>query len=158
MPSKISTWNNQQGSRGRSALAVLVTPDGNVHQFRGESIPQVCHSVVTDREKKGAWSNCTFAITHNDQTKFVSWRQDWDTGRDWPGLSWETNIAWLQALAPQATEVGFRAYIAREHPKVRTRLDEFYIAVGEFDLPAVPVIPEIPMEIPAVSGFRNTVM
>ena len=131
-----SSWNNRQGNRDRQAVAVLVTADGRVHKFSGESIPGVCQAQRTGYEKAGKWSNSTFSIVHHDATKLVSWDQDWDTGRTWPQESWDTGFLWLKTAAPAVTREHFETFIRAEFPKTVPRWDAVAAAESEFGAPA----------------------
>lgn len=139
-----STWNNGQGSRDRQSRCVLVTPDGNVHQFTGASIPGVCHAVELDYRKNGKWSNSTYQIEHAETTAVVQWSDDWDTGRVFPQPSWEAGYFWLAERAPMLTREGFEAYIravsrpdSRYHDAAQ-RWDVAREAEAEFGFAATP--------------------
>lgn len=131
-----SSWNDRQGNRDRQAVAVLVTADGRVHKFTGESIPGVCQSSRTGYEKAGKWSNSTFSILHHDTTKLVSWSQSWDTGRTWPQESWAEGFLWLKTAAPAVTREHFETFIRAEFPKTVPRWDSVAAAEAEFGAPA----------------------
>ena len=131
-----STWNNRQGNRDRQAVAVLVTADGRVHKFTGASLPGVCQSSETDREKNGKWSNSTFEVLHHDTTSFVGWSQDWDTGETFPQVSWDAGFLWLKTAAPAVTMSGFESFIREGFPKTAARWDAVSAAEVEFSTPA----------------------
>ncbi len=117
-------WNNKQGSRDRQAVAVIVTPDGGVYEFKGEPIPQVCHAQRTGYEKAGKWSNTTFLVTTAEETVFVAFKQDWDTGRTWPQASWEEAFEWLRGQAPLANKAKFETFLRESYSKTAARFDE----------------------------------
>jgi len=103
----ISKWNDQMSSRERNARAVLVTEDGKIHFFNGQSIPDVCHATIVAREKNGKWSNCTYDIVHRDTTGFVSWMDDFDTGKAFPQPTLDAAFAWFAKKAPMVSFAGF---------------------------------------------------
>jgi len=119
----ITMWNNRQGNRDRKAYAVLITEDGNVHQFTGASIPGVCESIETNYEKAGKWSNWTFEVLHRDSTSFVAWMADWDLGVPFPQPSWEAGFLWLATQAPGLSVDGFRSFIHRQFPQTAEKWD-----------------------------------
>ena len=131
-----STWNNRQGNRDRQAVAVLGTADGRIHKFTGASLPGVCQSSETGREKNGKWSNSTFSVLHHDTTSFVGWSQDWDTGQSFPQASWDAGFLWLKTAAPAVTMNGFESFIREGFPKTAARWDAVSAAEAEFSTPA----------------------
>jgi len=131
-----STWNNRQGNRDRQAMAVLVTADGRVHKFTGSSLPGVCQSSETGREKNGKWSNSTYAVLHHETTSFVGWSQDWDTGQSFPQASWDAGFLWLKTAAPAVTMNGFESFIREGFTKTAARWDAVSAAEAEFSAPA----------------------
>ena len=116
-----SAWNDKLGSRSREAVALLVTEDGEMHRFRGESIPDVCHVSVTAREKNGKWSSTTYEVVHRDSTSFVAWRQDFETGLSWPQSSFSEAFVWLSEKAPGVSFEGFKRHIEAHAPKTFER-------------------------------------
>jgi len=132
MTSTTSTWSNGQSNRDRQAVAVLVTEDGQLHQFGGSAIPGVCAVAITGAHKNGKWSSRTFAVTHRPTTVFASWVLDWDTGQTWPQASWESGFAWLAAKAPGISMAGFDAGVRKNWPKTAARWDTATAAADEF--------------------------
>jgi hypothetical protein len=128
-----SKWNDGIGSRDRAPVAVLVTADGQPHRFTGKSIPGVCQSTQTDFTKNGKWSNSDFEILHHDTTAFVSWRQDWDTGKTWPQASWDEAYRFLATQAPALKPGLFDSFVRQHWPKTAARFDEVASAEVEFN-------------------------
>ena len=117
-------------------MAVLVTADGRIHKFTGSSLPGVCQSSETGREKNGKWSNSTYAVLHHETTSFVGWSQDWDTGQSFPQASWDAGFLWLKTAAPAVTMNGFESFIREGFPKTAARWDAVSAAEAEFSAPA----------------------
>ena len=44
-------YNDKQGSRDRKSWCLMVLKDGTIHQFRGVSVPGICHVTETARQK-----------------------------------------------------------------------------------------------------------
>lgn len=131
-------WNDKMGHRNRQARCVLVTKDGRVHMFTGQSIPGVCHSFEVAYQKKGKWSNSTWEITHDATTAVVQWMDDWGTGRAFPQPTWEAGYFWMAEQAPLLTRDGFEAFIREYFPKTAERWDEARRAEAEFGFAATP--------------------
>jgi|GEM_PF-2218288 hypothetical protein len=127
-----SRWNNGMGSRSRQSLAVLVTEDGNVHQFTGMGISGVCGSTELNYTKNGKWSSSTFEVLHRDSTSFVGWSEDWSTGQAFPQASWDAGFAWLAGRAPGVSLAGFDKFIRERFPKTAERWDDRRRAESEF--------------------------
>lgn len=127
-----SHWNNRQGNRDRAAWAVLVTVNGQVHRFRGESIPGVCHSCVETREKNGKWSSTTYRVEHHSTTVLVGWHEDWETGHAFPQANWVEGLAWMAKYAPAVTQAGFESFIRGHCPGTEKRWNDAAKAVSEF--------------------------
>jgi CRISPR-associated protein Csx16 len=136
-----SIWNDKMGSRSRHARAVLVTEDGTIYNFVGDSIKDVCASTVVGGRKDGKWSYSEYEILHRPTTSFVSWMDDWESGRAWPQRSWAEGMAWLQRFAPQVTAESFERFIRSDYPRVAERWDEYARNEAEFGgEPLPPVI------------------
>ncbi len=127
-----TVWDNQQGSRDRQKVAVLVTASGEAYRFTGSSIPGVCRADQTGFHKQGKWSYAVFQILHHETTTFVSWHQDWGTGYTWPQASWDDGFLWLAKQAPLLSRSGFEALIREHWPKTAARWDEAARADTEF--------------------------
>lgn len=127
-----SFWNDRQGNRDRRALSVLVTEDGNVHQFTGMSIPGVCQAADLGFTKNGKWSYTEFEVLHRDSTSFVSWMEDWGNGLAFPQPSWEAGFTWLAEQAAGLSMEGFEKFIREKFPKTAERWDDRRRAESEF--------------------------
>ena len=136
-------WNNRQESRDRQACACLVTVDGNFYWFTGQSIVGVCNAIETAREKNGKWSNSTYTITHADTTAFVSWYQDWDTGRTWPQSSWDAAFIWLAEKAPTLDRQAFVRFVRSESRWSKTVLEWDAAAMAEVEFSAPPTAEQL---------------
>lgn len=116
-------------------MAVLVTAEGRIHKFTGASIPGVCQSTETGREKNGKWSNCDYAVLHHETTSFVAWQQDWDTGESWPQYSWEEGFMWLANKAHALKPELFDAFVRANWPKAAEKWDAVAAGEAEFGKP-----------------------
>lgn len=129
-----TTWCDKQGSRDRQAVAALVTSDGEVIKFKGESIPKVCAVAVISRSKNGKWSNSTYEITHSEATTVVAWMEDFETGQTFPQASWAAGYLWLKTQAPAASMSGFQRCVREKYPKTAARWD--LVAAGDAEFSA----------------------
>jgi len=131
-----TTWCDKQGSRDRQSVAALVTSDGEVIKFKGESIPKVCAVAVISRSKNGKWSNSTYEINHHETTVVVAWMEDFETGQTFPQASWAAGYLWLKTQAPTASMAGFGSYVRANYPKTAVRWDSAAAGEAEFSAPA----------------------
>lgn len=131
-------WNDKIGPRDRKPRCVIVTADGRIFKFVGDSIPGVCRADMIGFEKAGKWSNATYEITHAETTFVVSWMDDWETGRPFPQRTWEEGYFWLAERAPTLTRENFEAFIREYFPKTAARWDEARKAEEEFGFAATP--------------------
>jgi hypothetical protein len=131
-----TTWCDKQGSRDRQAVAALVTSDGEVIKFKGESLPKVCAVAVISRSKNGKWSNSTYEITHSEATTVVAWMEDFETGQTFPQASWATGYLWFKVQAPAASIANFDSYVRANYPKTAVRWDSAAAGEVEFSAPA----------------------
>lgn len=74
-----------------------------------------------------------------DETVFVSFRQNWDTGQTWPQTSWDEAFEWLKSQAPLADKAKFEQFIRTEFAKTAARFDEQRKAEEAFSTPTPPV-------------------
>ena len=131
----LSKWDNQIGRRNRKPIAVLVTEDGNIHRFTGESIPGVCSAIPAEYCKQGKWSYQAYEITHRPSTTFLSWHEDWETGLIFPQTSWEAAFVWIAQQAPGVSIEGLKSFVNEWFEDTAARWDERSISEGEFSAP-----------------------
>ena len=117
-------WNNELGSSSRKAVALIVSPTGEIFPFKGETIPNVCHAQDLGYVKNGKWSYSRYLVTLPDGTDFVAFHEDFNTGLVWPQTSWTEALQWLQSRAPQVTREEFEKYIRKNFTKTTARFDE----------------------------------
>lgn len=118
------TWNDGIGSRTRHPACLIVTASGDVHRFKGVSIPGIVQLLKSKYEKKGKWSNTTFHCVSPAGTKIYAWRQSWEEGLYWPQGSWEEAIRTVQQEAPQLKAASLEAIIRLEWPQAAQKFDE----------------------------------
>jgi len=135
----ISKWDDKIGCRNRKPIAILVTEDGNVHRFEGESIPGVCSAIPAEYCKQGKWSYQAYEITHRPSTTFISWMEDWETGLAFPQTSWEAGFVWMARLAPGVSIEGFKTFVNTWFKATADKWDERSSAEGEFS-EALPLV------------------
>lgn len=104
-------------------VTVLVTEDGNVHRFRGESIPDVC------RVAKGP--DGTLVLTRRPTTVFVEFVEDASILKH-PLKTWIEGFEWLAKKAPGLSMPGFQAFIRACHPSQAKAWDSAESIVDEF--------------------------
>ncbi|MDO8566789.1 MAG: hypothetical protein Q7R58_01400 [bacterium] len=133
-------WNNRQGSRNCQAVCWLVSADGSIHPFSGESIPGICHATIVDGKKDGKWSFSVWEITHAETTALVQWHQDWEQSLTFPQSTWTGGYLWLAEKAPLADRAAFETLIRTRLPKTAERWDAAAGAEAEFGRPADPAM------------------
>jgi len=129
-----TTWNNKIGSRERKAILLLVTFQGEIHQFQGKDIPGICKATEVAYEKSGKWSNTTYRIDHHETTTPISFRQDWDRGYAFPQTTWEEGLLFILKHAPSTMEK-FESFIRTNYPGAAKRWDEVRDADNFFNIP-----------------------
>jgi hypothetical protein len=126
------TFNDGRLSRGYSRVCYVVTPNGKIHKFKGESIPGVCKVLRHEDQQNGKWSNTTYFCVSPAGCTIVTWSQEWDSGLYWPQTSWEEAIAWFQSQAPLATAEEIEALVRRYKEPAAQKFDENRAATASF--------------------------
>lgn len=118
-------WSDKIGSRNREPFLFLIH-EGQIHEFRGKSIPGICAVAGTSYTKMGKWSNTTYRLQLTSGVQFIYGYHGWETGRLEEGLEEATGLpcqSWediSHALMVDETEV--RRLLA-DWPNTIARLD-----------------------------------
>lgn len=138
MESSNVVWSNQQGSRNRSAWALLVV-DGTVSPWNGESITGVVAVTSSEFTRSGKWSHTTFRAQMRAGVRLVTGHDGWNSGSFAEGLQAALRlerpiVTWMD----MANALGVSVQVAQEflrswRPKAAERIDEAEMALDAVD-------------------------
>lgn len=114
-------WSDRQGSRDRQAWLLLVSPDGVVRVFAGESIPGIVAVVGSDYEKAGKWSHTTFRLELAPGVRAVPGRDGWETGTLREALGADRWVDAANVLSVSVAQV--QAFVRAWRPKAAEHWD-----------------------------------
>lgn len=131
-------FSDKLGARDRKAYCALVTKDGRIYKFDGSSIDGVCHAKLLAYKKDGRKGYSVWEITHAETTFVVQWREDFETGRPFPQLTWEEGYFWMAEQAPLLSREAFEAFVRKYFSTTAARWDQARKAEEEFGFAATP--------------------
>lgn len=126
-------WCNIQGARDRAAWAVVVSPSGDLTEFRGQSLPGLVAVIGEAYRKNGKWSATTYRLAVAQGVRFVSGLDGWESGLLSDGIGAATKRpadSWTDLeVALGATTETIQQWVRRCAPRTARALDERAVAL-----------------------------
>lgn len=120
-------WSNEPGPRSRGAWLIL-RKDGELREFKGETIQSWVVVVSSRYTKNGKWSHTTYQLALGAGVVAIPGRNGWETGRWTEGVQSATGKpadTWQElAVALGVSEDSARAFVSENYPKTGERLTQ----------------------------------
>jgi len=115
------------GPRSRGAWLIL-RKDGELREFKGETIPGWAVVVSSRFTKNGKWSHTTYQLALGAGVVAIPGRTGWETGRWTEGVHAATGKpadTWSElAVALGVSEDSARAFVSENYPNTAARLTQ----------------------------------
>lgn len=92
---KTYTVDNGLGSREREHANLLLCPNQGIVAFTGKDIPPVLKVLKEAYEKNGKWSKWIWTVEVEEGYEFVTFGEDFGTGKYFPVKTWKEAIEHL---------------------------------------------------------------